>query len=405
MIRVLMLSKACLVGIYQRKLEDIARLGVDLLALVPPSWKDERGETRLERVYTNGYRLEVLPLRLNGNFHLHHYVGLREHLRRFRPHIVHIDEEPYNLATWQALYLARRAGAKSLFFSWQNIRRDYPPPFNWGERWTLRNVDYAIMGTESAAAVWRAKGYTGRLAVIPQFGVDTALFQSHQSSVVSRQSDSSQFSVLSSQLNIEEPKTENRKPKTETSELGTRNSKLFTVGYIGRLVPEKGVPLLLAAAARLPDVQVRLIGGGPERAALLAQAKRLGISGRVTVIDQLPSVEMPAQYRALDALVLPSLTRPNWKEQFGRVLVEAMAAGVPVVGSDSGAIPDVIGGAGLVFPEGDAAALTACLRRLQDDAALRADLAQQGRERVLAHFTQAQVAAATVAVYREMLSP
>lgn len=399
MIRVLMLSKACIVGIYQRKLEDIARLGVDLLALVPPSWKDERGETRLERVYTDGYRLEVLPLRLNGNFHLHHYVGLGEQIRRFRPHIVHIDEEPYNLATWQALYLARRAGAKSLFFSWQNIERNYPPPFNWGERWTLRNVDYAIMGTESAATVWRAKGYTGRLAVIPQFGVDTGLFHSgHQSPVTSHQPKAhNKASAAGSDL-----ESDNRQLATE---LGTRNSERFTVGYIGRLVPEKGVPLLLEAAARLPNVQVRLIGGGPERAALLAQAERLSLSGRVTVIDQLPSVEMPAQYHALDALVLPSLTRPNWKEQFGRVLVEAMASGVPVVGSDSGAIPDVIGGAGLVFPEGDADALTACLRRLQNDATLRADLAQQGRERVLAHFTQAQVAAATVAVYREMISP
>ena len=64
--RVLMLSKACIVGIYQRKLELIAQQGIELLALVPPSWKDERGEQFLERVYTVGYRLESLPLWLNG---------------------------------------------------------------------------------------------------------------------------------------------------------------------------------------------------------------------------------------------------------------------------------------------------------------------------------------------------
>ena len=72
-LRVLMLSKACIVGIYQRKLEEIARLGVELLTLVPPSWKDERGETKLERVYTEGYQLEVVPITFNGNFHLHYY--------------------------------------------------------------------------------------------------------------------------------------------------------------------------------------------------------------------------------------------------------------------------------------------------------------------------------------------
>lgn len=365
--RVLMLSKACIVGIYQRKLEAIARRGVELLALVPPSWKDERGETSLERIYTDGYRLETLPIRFNGNFHLHHYVGLERQIRDFRPHIVHIDEEPYNLATWQALVLARRAGAKALFFSWQNLQRRYPPPFNWGERWALRRVDYAIAGTESAAAVWRAKGYAGPLAVIPQFGTDPELF---------------------------------RPPETPPSE---RQTSPFTIGYIGRLVEEKGVHLLLDAAAQLAGSwQVRLVGSGPEKAALRAQAERLNIGRRVCWQEWLPSADMPGQYHQLDALVLPSLTRPNWKEQFGRVLVEAMASGVPVVGSDSGAIPDVIGDAGLIFPEGNRAALAENLRRLQNDPALRDDLARKGRARVLARFTHDQVAEETAAVYRAL---
>jgi glycosyltransferase involved in cell wall biosynthesis len=112
---------------------------------------------------------------------------------------------------------------------------------------------------------------------------------------------------------------------------------------------------------------------------------------------------MPAHLRRLHALVLPSLTRPNWKEQFGRVLIEAMACGVPVVGSDSGEIPNVIGEAGLVFPEGDAEALRAALARLRDDRDLWGHLAVAGRARVLAEFTHAQVAQKTYRVYREML--
>ena len=94
--RVLMISKALVVGIYQRKLELIAEQGVDLLAITPPSWRDERGDLPLERVYTDGYRLETLPIRFNGNFHLHFYRGLGAAIRRFQPQIVHIDEEPYN---------------------------------------------------------------------------------------------------------------------------------------------------------------------------------------------------------------------------------------------------------------------------------------------------------------------
>jgi glycosyltransferase involved in cell wall biosynthesis len=113
---------------------------------------------------------------------------------------------------------------------------------------------------------------------------------------------------------------------------------------------------------------------------------------------------MPGVYRALDVLALPSRTRPNWKEQFGRALVEAMSCGVAVVGSRCGEIPNVIADAGLVVPEGDPGALAAALQRLLDDAALRGRLAEAGRARVLARFTQRQVAQETVEVYREVLT-
>jgi glycosyltransferase involved in cell wall biosynthesis len=114
---------------------------------------------------------------------------------------------------------------------------------------------------------------------------------------------------------------------------------------------------------------------------------------------------VPDRLRALDALALPSLTRPNWKEQFGRILIEAMACGVPVIGSDSGEIPHVIGDAGLIFPEGDVEALRSCLVRLMAEVPLQRELAERGRARVLAHYTQARVAEATRAVYRQMLAP
>jgi glycosyltransferase involved in cell wall biosynthesis len=133
-------------------------------------------------------------------------------------------------------------------------------------------------------------------------------------------------------------------------------------------------------------------------------ARELGIAQRVHFDGSIPSAQMPAYLQQLDVLVLSSRTRPNWKEQFGRVLVEAMACGVAVVGSDSGEIPHVIGGAGLVFPEDDAGALAGHLRRLMTSPSLRAELGRNGRQRVLEKFTQAQVAAKTVAVYRELMN-
>lgn len=362
--RILMLSKACVVGIYQRKLEEIAARGVTLRVLVPPSWHDERGPMPLERTFTHGYELVETPIRLNGNFHLHYYPQVARHIRAFQPDVVHVDEEPYNLATWHALFHARRAGAKTVAFSWQNITRDYPPPFRWGEGWALRNTDALIVGTHSAADVWREKGYSGPLPVIPQFGTDPALFT----------------------------------PPASTP------ARPFTVAYVGRLVPEKGIDVLLNAVARLQgDWRLVIVGGGPEREALAGLAANLGLGERVTFEAQIASTEMPALYPRFDALVLPSLTRANWKEQFGRVLVEAMATGVPVVGSSSGAIPGVIGGAGLIFPEGDATALARHLSVLQSDTHLRRTLAAKGRQRVLDHFTHAQVAAETVAVYESLV--
>lgn len=363
--RVLLVSKACLVGIYQRKLEEMARCtDLELRVLVPPYWRDERGTIPLERAYTRGYDLQVEPIAFNGRFHLHFYPRLGRHLRSFRPDLVHLDEEPYNLATFHGLVLARRTGCRSVWFSWQNLLRRYPPPFSLFERYCLSQADGAIAGSRTAAEVWRRKGYRGPLAIIPQFGVDPDLF----------------------------------------SPAADREEAPFTVGFAGRLVEEKGVDLLLRAAADLPGARVVLLGSGPQRDRLRRLAEQLGLSDRVSFAGTLPSLEMPTFYRRLHVLVLPSRSRPNWTEQFGRVLVEAMACGVPVVGSDCGEIPHVIGDAGLTFPEGDVEALRDHLIRLMTDEELRASLGRRGRRRVLAHYTQARVADQTVTFYRQVCS-
>lgn len=366
--RVLMLSKACLVGAYQTKLEAMARIpDVELVTLVPPSWDDPDGRVSLERRFTDGYELLVEPIRFNGRYHLYYFPTLPERLRWFRPDVVHIDEEPYNMATWLAMRQARSVGAKTLFFTWQNLARRYPPPFNWMERQVLSGVDYAIMGNQEAVRVWQSKGYDGPSRIIPQFGVDPELFAP-----------------------------------------GSRDpGRAFIIGSANRrLVPEKGVDLLLRAAAELPGVwRLHVAGDGPELSPLRRLASELGIAARVHFDGPLASDQIPAYLRNLDALALTSRTLPNWKEQFGRVLVEAMACGVPVLGSRSGEIPHVIGDAGLIVPEEDIDAIRNGLLQLMQDDALRLELARRGRQRVLERFTQAQIAAETVAVYRAMLEP
>lgn len=366
--RILMVSKACLVGAYQTKLEAIAQYDdIDLTVIVPPSWQDPAGTIQLERSHVNGYTLLVDPIRFNGQFHLHYYPKLKQRLRSIKPHILHMDEEPYNLATWLAVRQAKAVEAKSLFFSWQNIYQQYPFPFNILEKRVLDSVDFAIMGNEASVKVWRKKGYQGPLTIIPQFGVQPKKFCP--------------------------PKDRDR-------------GRGFVIGSAGRrLVPEKGVDVLLRAAAKLPGIwRLHIAGEGPERSNLEQLARRLDISQRVHFDGVIPSDQMPAYLGQLDVLVLASRTLPNWKEQFGRVLVEAMACEVAVVGSDSGEIPNVIGEAGLIFPEDNVDALYECLFSLYKDEELRVELKNLGRQRVLDNYTQQSVAEKTVAVYRQMMT-
>jgi glycosyltransferase involved in cell wall biosynthesis len=374
-----MVSKALAVGAYQRKLEEIARLpGVALTAIVPAEWRDRRGRVTLARAHVTGYELIAAPLRFNGQYHLHFYPTLGRLLQQLRPDILHMDEEPYNLATWHALRLGQAAGAASLFFTWQNLNRRYPWPFRVFEAANYRRAAYAIAGNRAAVDVLRGKGYRGPAAVIPQFGVDPAIFA---------------------------PSTEDYGRKTKDQSDFVLRPASCVIGYAGALIPEKGVDLLLRACAGLPDTSWRLaiVGDGPERAHLGALAGTLGIGERVEFLGQRASTQMPDVYPTFDMLVLPSLTRPNWKEQFGRVLIEAMACGIPVIGSDSGEIPNVIGDAGLIFAEGDIDALRDSIARLLADPGRRTQYAAAGRQRVLAEFTQAQIAAATHRVYCEIL--
>lgn len=379
---VLMLSKACIVGTYQKKLEEIAAIGgVKLTVVVPPSWDDPQGATRLEKLYTRGYELVVTDIAFNGNFHLHFYPKLRRIIRQVRPDVMHIDEEPYNLATFQAMWLAQSFGAKTVVFSWQNLFRRYPPPFNWMEQYVLKRADALLVGNSGSAEVWQRKGYHGPIRLIPQFGVDPAIYYRRQRSV-----KRGKISVF---------KQRDARAPSQPS---------LVIGYVGRLVEEKGIEVLLQAASRLVGPwNLQILGDGPDRKRLEQMAQWLGIAPRVTFDYKMPSNHLPHYFSGLDVLVLPSLSRPNWKEQFGRVLIEAMACDVITIGARSGAIPEVIGEAGLTFAEGSVDELQAHLQCLVDDVSLRETLRQKGRHHVTENYTQAAIARHTVEVYQQVL--
>jgi glycosyltransferase involved in cell wall biosynthesis len=165
----------------------------------------------------------------------------------------------------------------------------------------------------------------------------------------------------------------------------------------GRLDRQKGFDVLLDALAGLPGPRLVLVGDGPERAALQAQAAALGVAGRVRFRGwtERPRDELPGAA----AFVLPSRS-----EGSPLAIAEAMLAGVPVVATRVGSVPELVrdGETGLLVDKDDPAALRAALRRLLDDPGLRARTGACGREVAVAELTAARMAAAYQALWAEV---
>lgn len=304
-----------------------------------------------------GVRTIRLPVALAGHHHLHMYSGLGVALQECRPSLVYFDQEPWSVSTLQAVRAAAQIPCAIVGFTWQNILKRYPPPFGAIERWVHRRTTLMLAGNRDAAEILRLRGYKGAVRIAPQFGVDLSTFQPG--------------------------------PSTRAT-LGLPPDGLI-VGFVGRLVREKGVETALRAIAEVPQAHLALVGVGPLEEFLRRAASSLGIADRVHFLGGVASDRVAHVLRGIDVLILPSLTTRRWKEQFGRVLVEAMAVGVPVIGSTSGEIPNVIAQAGLIFREGDVADCAAAIRRVTDPA-IRAGLASQGLIRVRDHYTQERVA-------------
>jgi glycosyltransferase involved in cell wall biosynthesis len=174
----------------------------------------------------------------------------------------------------------------------------------------------------------------------------------------------------------------------------------FLVGYVGRLVEEKGLMDLIDALPHCPpDVNCIFLGSGPCQSQLANRARELNLASRVHFLPARPLEQLPAVMNALDLFVLPSRTTSSWKEQFGRVIIEAHACQTPVLGSNSGAIPDVIASGGLVFPERDPRALAGCITTLHADPNKLLDLGRHGRKQVEDDYTWQRIAVKMRAVY------
>ena len=320
----------------------LRQAGTDVTLVSPRRWNEGGADVELTDAEP-----WVVPARTFGR---HPYVFVLDPrpiarlLRRHRFDVIDVHEEPASLVALELRLLSwiNHRRTPMLFYGAQNLEKRFPIPFRWIERGSLRRARAAYPCNDEAGEIYRRKGFRGIVRTLP-LGVEVERFAPVAAA--------------------------------------PRDTGVFRLGYVGRLEERKGVQVVLDALVGLDGVVLDVWGEGSCRAALEAHAQRVGIVERVTFCGFTAHDELPARYRSFDAVVIPSQTRANWVEQYGRVAVEAMASGVPVIAAASGALPDVLGEAGVLLPEADVSAWRTAIRDLADDPAQRNKLRAAGLER------------------------
>jgi glycosyltransferase involved in cell wall biosynthesis len=366
--KLLIISHSCVTPINQQFYVELERQTNWQITIVTPSnWKSEYGKILNPQPWSNYQgRLLGLPVWLSGNIPLHIYRStFIQLLKELEPDFIYVHQEPYAIQTAQ-IYLANSLSINKpiAFFTWQNIFKRYPFIFRQIEKLTFQKTNIAFTGSRSAEEVLRQKDYQGNCVMLPS-GIDTDIY------------------TYSNQA--EELKNNLRAGENEV-----------IIGYLGRIVAEKGLKTLLQALEQIQELPWRLVmvGAGEYETEFKRIANELKLNQRISYLGYIPHTEAPVYLSAFDLLVLPSETQPNWKEQFGRVIIESMACNTPVIGSNSGEIPYLIEstGGGLTFPEAQPKALAEQLSKLIRDRNVRLSLGEQGRQSVVRNYTNSSLA-------------
>lgn len=360
--RILRVSHSGVISAWRERERVLRTLGADVELATARSW-NEGGK---DLSYSADSDEFVVPVRTLGR-HPNVFVFDPRPLWRLLGEnwdILDVHEEPCSLATAEMLVLRSLRARRTpfLLYSAQNILKRYPIPFRWIEAWALARAAGAYVCNVEAGNILRAKGLRGELREIP-LGVDTSRFS----------------------------------PSEQAPPSGG-----LRIGYVGRLEAHKGVASLIEAVSGMADATLEIVGAGPEADSLASLSSTLGLTDRVSFRGFVDQRDLPDLYRSFDVVAVPSLPRPGWEEQFCRVAVEAMATGIPLVVNDTGALPDVVGGGGLLVAPGDAFALRTALRRLLDEPGLWQRLRQAALDRAPG-FSWHAVADAHIRLYEDVV--
>lgn len=328
---------------------------VELRALVPDRWIENFRMLHFDKSFQTNFPIEgkhvVWPGYENRAFYTE---GLVKKFKEADPDVLICFEEPCSIFAMQALLTLKaiKPSCKLVYFSWYNRYPDkfyaYRPQFFYRTiLWnTLRQADLVLCANEEARVFYHSR--VGDRAKKLYFGVNLDQF------------------------------------KIDTPKDYYQGDRPLRIGYVGRLLEMKSIETLMDSVAELRKshkIELFLLGNGNHKDILIDYSRKLGIDDITEFSQAVPSNEVANYMRHMDVMVLPSKTTRFWKEQYGRVLVEAMAAGVPLIGSSSGAIPEVIGDAGLIHEEQNSEDLTAQLKRILNDPSLLPRFAEAGKKR------------------------
>ncbi|WP_414622890.1 glycosyltransferase [Calothrix sp. CCY 0018] len=372
-LRILFVSHTYVVGVNQGKLDAIAKTGVAEVALLAPSnWKavEWNRQLPLETPYENiKYYSAPVVSPGRGGAYIFAPGKIREVIKDFQPDLLHVELEVFSLCAFEFAIYSRLTGKPLVLFGWENQERRLPLPRHWIRKFVLDTAKLIIAGNQDGADLLRGWGYTGKVEVMPQLGVDTQLFSADLRS------------------------------QHQTNEL--------KIGFLGRLAHQKGIDLIFAAARQLQErglkFRIILCGSGNDQEALREEAQKQQIAEFVTWQGAVPHSKAAEEISKFDVLVLPSRTTETWKEQFGHVLIEAMAMGVPVVGSSSGEIPNVIGRSDLVFTEENAVELAVILEKMICEPQWREEAGSYGMNRVYQYYTHEKIAERLINLWQELI--
>lgn len=371
MLRILIIDKtAGLTASHERHQAIAALPDVDLHVLGPRHWIENGREVHWQPPSDTAYTVHFGKVIFKDKYaRATYYSGLIQALKDAKPDIIQLLEEPWSFTAAQTLAVAKLYApqAKLLFYTWENIERGWNYPSRgaflyWIIDQFMHNYSHgAVCATKQAENVLQQKGFTKPTTTI-SYGIPDFFLQTS-------------------------PKS---KPSNQT----------FTIGYVGRLLSMKGVDLLLHTLYNITDTQLLIIGSGSDEMEFKSIAEQWGVDNRIKWVPHVAETDLPSYLQQMDVLVLPSRTTPGWKEQLGRVLIEAMAVGVPVIGSSSGAIPEVIGNAGMIFKEDDVDDLCTKIQQLMNKPELSEQMANDGKLRVNQHFKWSIFAELLISFYR-----